>query len=54
MKIALLILLIVFELPFVIKFKQAQKNFDIIRQTAILLIMLILGLLFAVIYKFVL
>lgn len=39
------------EIPFGIKFIQARKNFDLIRQTAIIIIMLIIALIFFVIYK---
>lgn len=45
------LLCILIEIPFGIKFMQAHKNFNIIRETAILLIMLIIVLIFFVIYK---
>ena len=42
---------ILLEIPFAIKFVKAKRNFDIIRQTAILIIMLIIALIFFWIYK---
>ncbi len=42
---------ILIEIPFGLKFIEAKKNFDIIRQTAIIIIMLIITLIFLVIYK---
>lgn len=39
------------EIPFVIKFIQARKNFDIIRQTAIIIIMLIILIIVFAVYK---
>ncbi len=45
------ILCILLEIPFAIKFMQAKQSYDIIRQTAILIIMLIIALLFFGIYK---
>lgn len=39
------------EIPFGLKFIQARKNFDIIRQTAIIIIMLIIAIIFFGIYK---
>ncbi len=44
-------LCILLEIPFAIKFVKAKQNFDIIRQTAILIIMIIIALLFFGIYK---
>lgn len=44
-------LCILLEIPFAIKFVKAKQNFDIIRQTAILIIMIIFALLFFGIYK---
>lgn len=45
------LLCILLEIPFAIKFVKAKQNFDIIRQTAILIIMIIIALLFFGIYK---
>lgn len=42
---------ILFEIPFFIKFLKAKKNFDIIRQTAIIIIMLIIAVIFFAVYK---
>lgn len=50
-KIACLVLLLIMEFPFVTKFIKARKDFDIIKQTAIIIIMLIILLIVFVIYK---
>lgn len=39
------IILVILELPLVLKFIHCNKNFDIIRQTAIVLLMIILAVL---------
>ena len=50
-KIICILLFIIMEIPFVIKFIQARKNFDIIRQTAIIIIMLIILIIVFAVYK---
>ncbi len=50
-KIICLIAFIILEIPFLIKFLQARKNFDIIRQTAIIIIMLIILIIVFAVYK---
>ncbi len=50
-KIVCIVLFIILEFPFAIKFIQAKKNFDIIRQTAIIIIMLINLLIVFAVYK---
>lgn len=51
LKIILISLCILIEIPFIFKYIQARKEFEIIRQTAIIIIMLIIALLFFGIYK---
>ena len=51
LKILCLILLIIIEIPFAIKFVKAYKAFEIIRQTAIILIMIINVLIIFGLYK---
>ncbi len=53
-KIICIILFILTEIPFVIKFINAQKSCEITKQTAILIIMLITALIYFGIYKLVL
>ncbi len=50
-KIICLLVFIILEVPFAIKFMQAKKNFDIIRQTAIIIIMLIILIIMFAVYK---
>ena len=52
MKILFWGLFILLEVPFLIKFIQAHKNFNIIRETAIIIIMIIIALIFFATYKF--
>jgi len=49
-----LIILMIIELPFVFKFIRAKENFDITRQTAIVLIMLINAVFIFGLYKLIL
>lgn len=51
LKIILISLCALIEIPFIFKYIQAKKEFDIIRQTAIVIIMLIIAIIFFVIYK---
>ena len=41
----------ILEIPFAIKFIQAKKNFNIIRQTAIIIIMLLIMIIMFAVYK---
>ena len=50
-KIICIAVFIILEAPFVIKFIQAKNNFDIIRQTAIIIIMLVILLIMFALYK---
>ena len=50
-KIVCIVLFIILEFPFAIKFMQAKKNFDIIRQTAIVIIMLLIMIIMFAVYK---
>ena len=51
LKIILISLCFLIEIPFIFKYIQAKKEFDIIRQTAIVIIMLIIAIIFFGIYK---
>ncbi len=51
LKIILISLCILIEIPFILKYIQTKKEFDIIRQTAIVIIMLIIAIIFFGIYK---
>ena len=51
LKIVLTLLCILIEIPFIFKYIQAKNEFDIIRQTAIVIIMLIIVIIFFGIYK---
>ena len=51
LKIVLTSLCTLIEIPFIFKYIQAKKEFDIIRQTAIVIIMLIIAIIFFGIYK---
>lgn len=49
-----LIVLVIVEMPFIFKFFKARENFDIIRQTAIVFIMIINALIVYGLYKLIL
>ncbi len=51
LKIILITLCMLIEIPFIFKYIKAKKEFDIIRQTAIIIIMTIIILIFFGIYK---
>ncbi len=51
LKIILILLCFLIEVPFIFKYIQAKKEFNIIRQTAIIIIMMIVALIFFGIYK---
>lgn len=51
LKIILISLCILIEIPFIFKYIQAKKKFEIIRQTAIIIIMMIIAIIFFGIYK---
>lgn len=50
-KILCITIFTILEIPFAIKFMQAKKNFDIIRQTAIVIIMLLIMIIMFAVYK---
>ncbi len=50
-KIICIILFLIIETPFVIKFIKAKNEYDIIRQTAIIILMVISALIVFIIYK---
>lgn len=51
LKIILITLWVLIEIPFIFKYIQAKKEFEIIKQTAIIIIMLIITIIFFGIYK---
>ena len=48
---ALILIIILFEIPLVVKYQKAQKEYDFVRQTAILVLMLISALIIYGIYR---
>ncbi len=50
-KIICIVLFFILEFPFVFKFMKAKNDFDIIRQTAIIIIMLLIALIIFAVYK---
>lgn len=51
LKIILISFCLLIEIPFIFKYIQAKKEFEIIKQTAIIIIMMIIALIFFGIYK---
>lgn len=52
-KALLAVLFIIFEMPFIFKYIKAKRDFEIIRMTAIVIIMLIIALVFFAVWKFI-
>ncbi len=50
-KIILISFCLLIEIPFIFKYIQAKKEFEIIKQTAIIIIMMIIAIIFFGIYK---
>lgn len=50
-KIILISFCLLIEIPFIVKYIQAKKEFEIIKQTAIIIIMMIIAIIFFGIYK---
>lgn len=51
LKIILISFCLLIEIPFIFKYIQAKKEFEIIKQTAIIIIMMIIAIIFFGIYK---
>ena len=51
LKIILISFSLLIEIPFIFKYIQAKKEFEIIKQTAIIIIMMIIAIIFFGIYK---
>lgn len=51
LKIILISFCLLIEIPFIVKYIQAKKEFEIIKQTAIIIIMMIIAIIFFGIYK---
>ena len=51
LKIILISFCLLIEIPFIVKYIQAKKEFEIIKQTAIIIIMMIIATIFFGIYK---
>ena len=51
LKIILISFCLLIEIPFILKYIQAKKEFEIIKQTAIIIIMMIIAIIFFGIYK---